>query len=143
MKENDLRKLDDEMLDAFRAHDTKLILSHCSNDVVIHDFGAPPVKGKKEARPYLEAQFAPFSKETLTRPHRIIGDAEVFSELAWSAPNSGDIEMPDGPTIPATGKKLNTRIAYYARVNDKGEVAEMRSYMDVADIMSQLGLMGS
>lgn len=55
---------------------------------------------------------------------------------------SGDLQMPDGSTIPATGKTVHLKVAYYARVNDAGEVEEIRGYQDVASMMAQLGLMG-
>lgn len=42
----------------------------------------------------------------------------------------------------ARGKTFNARLAYYARVNDAGEVVEIRGYPDIAGVMGQLGVMG-
>ena len=142
MTELELRKLDDEMVGAFMEHNIDLILSHCSDDVLMHDFGAEPVHGKDAAREYLAQQFAMTSDERAVQTRRIIGDNELFAELDWSAANTGDIPMPDGSTIPATGRSFSTRVAYYARVNDAGEVIELRGYPDIAGMMGQLGLMG-
>ena len=142
MTEVELRKLDDEMLDAYLAHDVDLILSHCSDDVVIHDFGEERMQGKAAAREYLGRQFATFSDERATRTRRIIGDHAVFSELDWTCFNTWEVPLPDGSTIPATGKTVGARLAYYARVNDEDEVVEMRGYPDLAALMGQLGLMG-
>ena len=138
----ELEKLDDEMFGAYMEHNVDLILSHCSSDVLFHDFGAPPVTGKDAARGYLAEQFESFTGDKGTRIKRIIGDNEVFAEMSWTATNTGAIPMPDGSSIPATGKTMTIRLAYYARVNDAGEVVEMRSYPDIADMMGQLGLMG-
>ncbi len=142
MTEVELRKLDDEMVGAFMEHNVDLILSHVSDDVLIQDFGQAPVHGKEAARTYLEDQFAVFSNERSTPIKRIIGDNEVFAELEWTGTNTGDIPLPDGSHLPATGKSFASRLAYYARVNDEGEVVEMRGYPDVTDIMGQLGAMG-
>lgn len=143
MTEVELRKLDDEMFGAYMEHNLDVILSHCADDVIIEDFGGPgPVRGKAEALGYLTQQFSVFSDERGTRTRRMIGDNEVFSELDWTATNTGDIPLPDGSSIPATGKTVNARVAYYARVNDAGEVVEMRGYPDIAGTMAQLGVMG-
>ena len=143
MTEVELRKLDDEMVGAYMEQNVDLILSHCSEDVIMDDFGAEPVHGKAAAREYLAQQFAMSSGNRAIQTRRIIGDDEVFAELEWSGTNTGDISMPDGSAVPATGKPFNVRVAYYARVNDDGKVAELRGYQDVAGMMGQLGLMGS
>ena len=141
MTEVELQKLDDEMVGAYMEHNVDLILSHCSKDVLMHDFGAEPVHGKEAVREYLEQQFAMSSGDRATQTRRMIGDDEVFAELEWSGFNTGDIPMPDGSTVPATGRPFSIRVAYYARVNDAGEVAELRGYQDVGGMMGQLGLM--
>ena len=131
MTEVELRKLDDEMVGAYADRDIDLILSHCADDVVMHDFGAEPIRGKDDAREYLAQQFAVNSGVRAIQTRRIVGDDEVFAELEWSGTNTGDIPMPDGSTVPATGMPFNIRVAYYAR-----------GYPDIAGMMGQLGLMG-
>ena len=142
MTEVELRKLDDEMVGAYMERNIDLILSHCSDDVLMYDFGAEPVHGKEAAREYLAQQFSMASGNRATQTRRIIGDNEVFAELEWSGTNTGDIPMPDGSSVPATGRPFSIRVAYYARVNEAGEVAELRGYQDNAGMMGQLGLMG-
>lgn len=142
MTELELMKLDEEMFGAYMDHNIDLILSHCSDDVYMHDFGSEPVKGKEAARAYLAGQFAAFSGDKGSHIKRLIGDHEVFAEVDWTATNTGPIPMPDGSSIPATGKDIEVRVAYYARVNDDGEVVELRGYPDVGSMMMQLGLMG-
>jgi predicted ester cyclase len=142
MNEVELRKLDEEMVGAYTDHNVDLILSHCADDVLMHDYGAEPVQGKDACRDYLTQQFGAFSNEKATHIKRIIGDNEVFAEMSWSGTHTGDIPMPDGSTIPPTGKSFDARVAYYARVNDAGEVVEMRAYPDIAGVMGQLGLFG-
>ncbi len=142
MRREDLIKLDDEMVGAFMDHDVDLILSHCADDVLLLDYGFEPVRGKEAARPYLEVQFAPFANSSARQLKRLVDGNEVFAEIEWTSTNTGDLPMPDGSTVPATGKIITVRVAYYARVDDDGQILEMRSYPDVAAWMEQLGLMG-
>ena len=142
MTEVELRKLDEEMLAAYLDNDVERVLSHCSSDILMHDFGSEPVQGIDAAREYLTEQFGSFSADKGHHTHRIIGENEVFAEVDWTATHTGDLPMPDGSSVPATGKTFHTRIAYYARVNDDGEVVEIRGYPNIADMMGQLGLMG-
>ncbi len=142
MRREDLIKLDEEMMGAFMAHDVDLILSHCADDVLMVDYGFEPVRGKEAARPYLEAQFAPFADSSGHTLKRLVDGNELFAEIEWTSTNVGDIPMPDGTVLPATGKTITVRVAYYARVDDDGQIVEMRSYPDVAAWMEQLGLAG-
>ncbi len=142
MRREDLIKLDEEMVGAFVDHDTDRILSHCADDVLMVDYGFEPVQGKEAARPYLAMQFDPFSDSSARSLKRLVDGNELFAEIEWTSTNSGDVPMPDGSTVPATGKTITMRVAYYARVDDDGQIVEMRSYPDVAAWMEQLGLMG-
>ncbi len=142
MRREDLIKLDDEMVGAFVDHDVERILSHCADDVLMVDYGFEPTRGKEAARPYLRMQFDPFSNSSARPLKRLVDGNELFAEIEWTSTNTGDLPMPDGTIIPATGKTISMRVAYYARVDDEGQVVEMRSYPDSAAFMSQLGLMG-
>lgn len=142
MNETELRKLDDEMVGAYVDRNIDLILSHCSDDIVMHDFGFEPIRGKDACREYLAEQFASMSNGSAQHLKRILGHNEVFGELDWTATNTGDMSMPDGTTVPATGKTVQMRVAYYSSVNDRGEVEEIRGYPDVMSMMAQLGLVG-
>ena len=142
MNETELRKLDDEMVGAYIDRNIDVILSHCSDDILMHDYGQEPVQGKAACREYLTNQFAPMSAESAVHVKRVFGDNQVFGELEWTATNTGDLELPDGTTVPATGKTIDVRIAYYASINDNGEVDEIRGYPDIMAMMGQLGILG-
>ncbi len=142
MRREDLIKLDEEMVGAFVDHDVDRILSHCADDVLMVDYGFEPAQGKEAARPYLAGQFAPFSDSSARPLKRLVDGNELFAEIEWTSTNTGDLPMPDGTTVPATGRTITVRVAYYAKVDDDGQIVEMRSYPDVAAWMEQLGLMG-
>jgi len=140
---HDLIKLDEEMVGAYSEGNVELVLSHLADDVFISDWGFEPVEGKDAARPYLAAQFAPFSGGKATTVKRLVDGNELFAEIEWTSTNTGDLPMPDGSTIPATGNTITIAAAYYARVNDDGEIVEMRGYADAMAMMGQLGLLPS
>lgn len=142
MNRQDLIKLDEEMVGAYMDSNVDLILSHLAEDVYIQDFGLEAITGKQNARSYLDAQFKPFSNNKARTVKRLVDGNELFAELEWTATNSGDLDMPDGSVVPATGKTITITAAYYARVNDDGQIVEMRGYSDVGAMMMQLGLMG-
>jgi steroid delta-isomerase-like uncharacterized protein len=66
-------------------------------------------------------------------------DDLVALEGAVTGTHTGTLAAPTGE-IPATGRSIDYRFAVIARVTD-GKIAEMRSYWDVAQFMTQLGLM--
>ena len=142
MNETELRKLDDEMGDAFSDQNIDLILSLCSNDILMLDYGEEPIRGQDECREYLNRLFAPMSGGQHTHINRIFGDNQVFGEIERTVTNTGHLAMPDGSTIPATGKSVKMRFAYYTSINDAGEIEEIRGYPDLMSMMAQLGLMG-
>ncbi len=140
MRREDLVKLDEEMVGAFVDGNVDVILGHCADDVLLLDFGFEPLRGKDAARPYLEMQFAPFSDSAASTLKRLVDGNELFAEVEWTSTNTGDLTMPDGSVLPATGKTITMRVAYYARVDDDGRIVEMRSYPDLAAWMEQLGM---
>jgi ketosteroid isomerase-like protein len=65
-----------------------------------------------------------------------------FGEITYQGTNTGDLTMPDGTSIPATGKPLEVRGLEFARVRD-GRIVEHNLYWDALDMMGQLGLLPS
>lgn len=85
MNETELRKLNDEMVGAYMDQNTDIILSHCSEDVLMHDSGQEPVRGKDACRDYLVTRFSHMSSQSATHIKRIFDDDAVFGELDWTA----------------------------------------------------------
>jgi predicted ester cyclase len=69
----------------------------------------------------------------------VIGDDSVAAELEFTGTNTGPLAM-GGMEIPATGRSVVGRGAYFARVRN-GQVVEFSSHPDAAGMMTQLGLM--
>ena len=61
-----------------------------------------------------------------------------FGEITFRGTNTGDLTMPDGTSIPATGKPVEVRGVEFARVRD-GKLIEHNMYWDSLVMMRQLG----
>ena len=141
MDRNELAKLDDEMLGAWNDHNVDVFLSHCADDVVWNDLGLPePLRGKEAAAEHFGNWMTAFPDMTSTASNRVIGDDTVAVELTFRGTNTGPMQMGED-TIPATGKSVAARGAYFARVRD-GRLVELNTYPDAISMMGQLGLMG-
>ncbi len=64
-------------------------------------------------------------------------DVVVMSTI--SGTNTGPLPLPTGEIAPPTGRPFRTAVCYFYTVRD-GKVAQAQGYMDMADILSQLGL---
>lgn len=68
-----------------------------------------------------------------------IGDT-AWDEGRFSGANTGPLAMPDGSTLPATGKTVTMRGADVVTVED-GLITSHRFYFDQMSFLAQLGLM--
>ena len=64
----------------------------------------------------------------------------VVSELKMTGVNTGDMEMPDGSKIPATGKSVEMQACQVAEFED-GKMTKVTAYYNMMTMMAQLGLM--
>ncbi len=141
MDRNELAKLDDEMLGAWNDRDVATFLSHCADDIVWHDVGLPePLQGKEAAGEYFTGWMTAFPDMHANQINRVIGEDTVAAEVIFGGTNSGPLQMGED-TIPATGKTVSNKGAYFARAKD-GKLVEMHTYPDLAGMMTQLGLVG-
>ena len=62
-----------------------------------------------------------------------------FGEITFRGTNTGDLTMPDGSSIPATGKPVEVRGVEFARVRD-GKLVEPNMGWGSLVMMCQLGL---
>lgn len=66
------------------------------------------------------------------------GDTAI-DEGYFTGTNSGPLPMPDGQSLPATGRRVRIRACDLATV-DGGRVTHHRFYFDQMDFLGQLGL---
>ena len=134
-------KYDDEEIAAWNAHDVERALAVFPDDVIWQDVTNPqPFQGKNAIREYLQGWFTAFPDLKITVKNRVVTEDQVAAELEFRGTNNGALHLAPGATaIPATGKTVNGKGAYFVRFQD-GRPVEVHSYPDAAGMM-QLGLM--
>lgn len=141
MDKEQLAKLDDTMLGAWNDHDVDTFLSNCADDIVWHDVALPePLHGKEAAGEFFKGWMTAFPDFQANPVNRVIGDDTVAVEVLFGGTNSGPMQMGEAE-VPATGKTVSTKGTYFANFRD-GKLAEMRTFPDLAGMMTQLGLAG-
>jgi steroid delta-isomerase-like uncharacterized protein len=72
---------------------------------------------------------------------RIIAQGDdVVVRCSASGTNTAPLKLATGATLPATGKPMKLSMCYAYTLRD-GKVIHAQGYMDMADLLSQLGLM--
>ena len=104
---------------------------------------APPgvrAEGKQAILQYWTQLIASFSDKAGEVGRSAETEDTYFGEITFQGTNTGDLVMPDGTTIPATGKPVEVRGVEFARYRD-GKLVEHNMYWDTLVMMRQLGLL--
>ena len=138
--EENLRVID-QALEAFNARDWNRFLSLHVESVIDHEPTVPePIKGRKALGEFLKGFVVAFPDLNI-RKERSFGQGDwACAELLITGTNRGPMPGPGGKMIPATNKAIRVKEGAVFKM-DRGQVAEIHEYYDVAGMMSQLGLM--
>lgn len=140
MSKEDVMRIDDRTLAAWSNHDVDGVLAMLAEDAVWTDVTVPePMRGKEEIRQYVQAWFTAFPDMAVKQTNRVVGDDSVGVELEFTGTNTGPLRM-GGMEIPATGRSVVGRGAYFARL-EGDKVVQFSAHPDAAGLMMQLGLM--
>jgi steroid delta-isomerase-like uncharacterized protein len=104
---------------------------------------APPgtrAEGRQAIFDYWAQLIAAFSDKAGEVGRSSETDDTYFGEITFRGTNTGDLQMPDGTSIPATGKPVEVRGVEFARMRD-GRLVEHNMYWDTLVMMRQLGLL--
>ncbi|WP_018348950.1 nuclear transport factor 2 family protein [Longispora albida] len=97
-------------------------------------------RGREAILGYWRTMLDAIPESAYTPEHKYdVGDTAI-DEGYWGGVNSGPIAMPDGSTIPGTGKTVKIRGTDLATVNSDGKITEYRLYYDQLAFMEQVGL---
>jgi steroid delta-isomerase-like uncharacterized protein len=140
MSKEEIESLDDQGMAAWDGHDADGFANLFGDEFVLNDVGSPnPITTKDGLRQYAEAWFTAFPDMSIKQMNRVVGDDAVAAEVEFTGTNTGPMMMAANE-IPPTGKAVQGRGTYFARVRD-GKVVEFNSYPDIAGMMMQLGFM--
>ena len=137
----DLKKIADKIVKTVNSGDPVAVANLYTQDAVMIQSGEPgPVRGRAALEKSYKAMFrampdwkAEFSSIIFS------GDTIVFEGVSHGT-FTGPMTTPEGEVAP-TGKSVNIRVAFFAKISPDGLIAEDRTYFDTLDQMKQLGLM--
>jgi steroid delta-isomerase-like uncharacterized protein len=133
------RKVADEFIDAFNAHDRARINSLNAENAVVEAPGDVRLEGRDGATEYAMAWLNAFPDARLTVTNELESAEWVVQEFTFEGTHEGTLMSPGGE-IPATHKHLRGRGVQILKIED-GAVSETRLYFDQVQVLTQLGLM--
>lgn len=140
MSREELEKIDDQGMAAWDEHDPDAFVDLFADEFVWRDVTVPEeMRTREQAKQYIQGWFTAFPDMRVRTTNRIIGEDSIAAEVEFTGTNSGPLSM-GGMEIPATGKSVANKGAYFVRVQD-GKVVEFSTHPDAAGLMMQLGLM--
>ena len=131
----------DKFFESLSAADLDTAMSCIHDDCVSHDMGTGQVmKGLEENRADMENWTNTFSNMKVEAMNQVESGNTVVTEMKMTGVNTGDMEMPDGSKLPATGKSIELRGCQISEFED-GKMIKTTQYYNMMSMMSQLGLM--
>jgi steroid delta-isomerase-like uncharacterized protein len=105
-----------------------------------HPLFPEPMVGRAAIQQMEATMFAGFSEVHL-EVRRVTEQGDVACiETDITAVNTNDLTLPDGTTIPATGRTVQIAAAVVATLDAEGRITEAHRYEDGLSFLRQLGL---
>jgi len=105
------------------------------------DFSTPtgPVPTPEGIRQMLGGYAQAFPENRFEVARAVSAGEDVVLEGFWIGKHTGPMALPNGSSIPATGRSVKVPFATLFRVK-AGKIASHRAYWDMATFLGQLGL---
>ncbi|WAZ23303.1 ester cyclase [Streptomyces cinnabarinus] len=135
------RELMDRLTEAVTGEpDLKALAELFAEDAVAFTPDGGEVTGRDNIVDYWRQMTDAVPDGTFVPEHAYETGDTAIDEGWFSGTNSGPIALPDGETLPATGKAVRIRGVDLATVRD-GRIVSYRLYFDQMDFLDQLGLL--
>jgi len=136
----DLKKIADKITKTVNSDDPVATTNLYTQDAVMIQSGEPgPVRGHAALLKSYQGFFRAFPDWRAEWSSIMFsGDTIVFEGVGHGT-FSGPLTTPEGDVAP-TGKSVNLRVVFLAKISPDGLIAEDRTYFDNLDFMKQLGL---
>ncbi|TMD06761.1 MAG: nuclear transport factor 2 family protein [Chloroflexi bacterium] len=135
----DIKALIEEATQALNDHDLEKFASLHDPNVEFTDPGRSG-KGREDFVALLKLMHAAFPDMRSKLENLMAEGDKAFFEATLEGTQSAPFRMPDGPEIPATGKRVSLRAAVYVEGRD-GKIVKSHAYQDRMEMMEQLGVM--
>ncbi len=120
-------------------HDIKAVMSVYSDDVVLSTPDAGELKDRTEIAAYWKQFLDGFPDGKYEYLSKIEAGDKAIDEGWFEGTNTKPVTLPNGETMPATGKHIRLRSCDIATVKD-GTITEHHMNFDELDFQRQLGL---
>ena len=135
-------EISDAMMKAFNEADWDTWRSFMAPDVTMQDFASGDyIEGVDAVMGYVTSWKSSFSNMIGTLENRIESGNTLVEECSWTGTNDGELPMPDGSKIPATGKSITIKNVLIFEM-ENGKCKSAKNYRDAMSMGAQLGLMG-
>jgi predicted ester cyclase len=135
---SDTREIFDSLTRALNQHDLAAVAEGYSQQVVVSSPDGT-FEGREAAAAYIDGFIGAFPDLTINVWSKVTSGDLVCDEWTLTGTNTGPLPLPDGSTLPATGKRVELRGCDIAAVED-GHVISHRMYFDNVDFLNQLGI---
>jgi steroid delta-isomerase-like uncharacterized protein len=144
MSIQDNEKLAEDFIASWESRDPDRTLALLADSAVWHDVGIrEPLKDRSVMRDYVQSWNTALPDMVVRLVNKVASEDQVAGEVEFAGTNTGSMQMgPGAPAMPPTGKKVNGKGTFFARVRD-GKLVEVHTYPDIAGMMMQLGMMPS
>ena len=131
----------EKFFDSISNRDLDGAMSILSDDHVSHDHGTGMVMtGIDENRADMENWLSMMSEMKVEILNSVESGNTVVVEMKMTGVNTGDIMMPDGTKVPATGKSVEMNGCQVMEF-DGDKMTKSSQYYSMMSMMAQLGLM--
>ena len=136
----DLKKIADKIVKTMNGGDPVALANLYAQDAVMIQSGEPgPIRGHADLLKSCQDIFKAFPDFKVEFPSILYsGDTIIFEGVSHYT-FTGPLATPEGDVAP-TGKSVNNRFVFLARISPNGLIVEDRTYFDNLDLMKQLGL---
>jgi steroid delta-isomerase-like uncharacterized protein len=133
------RRIAEEFVDAFNAHDEARMRSLDRDDVTFEAPGDVKLEGVDATTEYAMSWLRAFPDARMTIENTVVADDWAALEFTFEGKHDDTLVGPAGE-IPATHRHLDGRGVQILKV--KGDkIAEVHLYFDQIDVLTQLGVM--
>jgi ketosteroid isomerase-like protein len=136
----DLKKIADKIVKTMNSADPVAVTNLYTQDAVMIQSGEPgPIRGRAALLKYQQDFYRAFSDFKVEFPSIFYSGDTIIFEGVGHGTFTGPMATPEGDVAP-TGKRVNLRFVFLAKIAPDGLIAEDRTYFDSLDEMKQLGL---
>lgn len=126
---------------AFNARDEERFVALANPDIELPSPGGINLRGLDGFRQWFRLWTEAFPDRQV-RYHNVVGDADqAIGEGTFKGTHTGVMHLPSGD-VPPTGKSVTLDYVAVERVSN-GKITYLRHYLDVTELMTQLGLVGA